>query len=128
MHSDFPNALYYTVISPYVNSFTTQFYLHRKVWTKCADSNNKTFLRPPKFIVKNELQEGQWSKMSLRWVQPPLRWYKEIINWGSSVSKRGQCFYACRPANNIIQDCQAQNGVWQKKCICRMMTSVQRSR
>ena len=78
---------------------------------RCQQQN---FSPPPKFIVKNELHEGQWSRMSLRWVQPPLRWLEEIINWGSSVSKRGQCFYACRPAKNIIQDCQAQNGVQQK--------------
>jgi len=78
---------------------------------RCQQQN---FSPPPKFIVKNELHEGQWSRMSLRWVQPPLRWLEEIINWGSSVSKRGQCVYVCRPANNIIQDCKAQNGVWQK--------------
>ena len=78
---------------------------------KLFQCQQQNFSPPPKFIVKNELHEGQRSRMSLRWVQPPLRWLEEIINWGSSVSKRGQCFYACRPANNIIQDCQAQNGV-----------------
>lgn len=102
-----------TIACHYVKSFTTQCYLYRQVWTNCSNANNKLFSAPSS-LWRMSFMKGNEAGCLLDWSSHPPRWLEEVINWGSSVSKRVPCFYACRPANNIIKDCQAHRMLCRK--------------